>query len=166
MKTTEAKDNRIYGLIDLYTMQTDFFYSVLEGISATDMHNRLNTKANHIAWLAGSLVEQRYEMASMLTGQEHKQAAHDFFKDNQSIKDGVTYPSAEQYKDDWKKISPILRDAIINADTEKLNSDVEIPGMKITFYELISFSTYREANHIGQMALWRRLLGYEPMKYM
>lgn len=166
MKTTEAKDSRIHGLIDLFIMQTDFFYSVLEGISATDMHNRLNTKANHIAWLAGSLVEQRHEMASMLTGEEHKQAAHDFFKDNQGIKDGVTYPSAEQYKNDWKKISPILRDAIINADTEKLNSDVEIPGMKITFYELISFSTYREANHIGQMALWRRLLGYEPMKYM
>jgi hypothetical protein len=167
MKTTEARDSRISGLIGLFDMQTNFFYSVLDDISATDMHNRLDTKANHIAWLAGSLVQQRYEMAAgLLTGLEYKQTAYDLFKDNQGIKDDVTYPSAVQYMKDWENISPLLYDALLNADAEKLNSEVEIPGMKISFFELISFSIYREANHIGQMALWRRLLGYEPMKYM
>lgn len=167
MKTTEARDSRISGLIGIFDMQTTFFYSVLDGISASDMHNRFDTKANHIAWLAGSLVQQRYEMAAgLLTGLEYKQTANDLFKDNQGIKEGMAYPPAEQYKEDWKSISPLLYDALLNATTEKLDSDVEIPGMKISFFDLISFSIYREANHIGQIALWRRILGYEPMKYM
>jgi hypothetical protein len=166
MKATEAKDARLYGLIDLYDMQTNFFYSVLDGISSADMNNRINTKANHIAWLAGSLVQQRYDLAELITGNQHKQSADDLFKDNQGIKEGVTYPAAEQYIEDWKKISPILLDALLNADAEKLNTQIEMPGMKMTLYDLTYFSIYREANHIGQIALWRRILGYEAMKYM
>jgi hypothetical protein len=41
-----------------------------------------------------------------------------------------------------------------------------MPGDSMRFYELVSFMTYREANCIGQIALWRRLLGYDAMKYM
>jgi len=40
-----------------------------------------------------------------------------------------------------------------------------MPGETMNFYDLISFLTYREANCIGQIALWRRILGYEAMKY-
>ena len=36
-------------LLVLYDMQTKFFLSILEGISDTDAHERLNTRANHIA---------------------------------------------------------------------------------------------------------------------
>ncbi|MNK01339.1 hypothetical protein D3C87_191360 [compost metagenome] len=166
MKASDLKDSRLYGFIILYDMQTDFFLSALEGISDTDAHNRHDTKANHVAWLAGSLLQQRYEQAGILTGQDLKQTGDALFKDNQGIKDNVTYPSLEQYKNEWKKVSTILREAFINATTEKLDSMIDIPGMKITVFELISFSIYREANCIGQIALWRRLLGYDAMKYM
>lgn len=166
MKASELKDSRLYGFVILYDMQTDFFLRALEGISDTDAHNRLDTKANHVAWLAGSLVQQRYDEAAILTGQDLKQTADALFKDNQGIKDGVTYPSLEQYKKEWNKVSALLREAFVNATTEKLDSTIEIPGMKITVFELISFSVYREANCIGQIALWRRLLGYDAMKYM
>jgi len=33
------------------------------------------------------------------------------------------------------------------------------------YFDLIAFMTYREANLIGQIILWRRLLGYEGIKY-
>ena len=41
----------------------------------------------------------------------------------------------------------------------------DMGGMKMTYYELISFTIYREASIIGQLALWRRLLGYPALKY-
>lgn len=166
MKTTEVKDCRITALVEMFDMQTDFFYNVLEGISAPDMQNRLDTKANHIAWLAGSLIAQRFELASRLTETEHAYTGQELFENNQGIKDDTAYPTAEQYKEDWKRIAPVLHDGLRNASTEKLDSLIEFPEMKFSFFELIYFSAYREANHIGQMALWRRLLGYEPMKYM
>ena len=42
---------------------------------------------------------------------------------------------------------------------------MDMGGMKMTYHELISFTIYREANMIGQLALWRRLLGYPALKY-
>ncbi len=163
---TKTVSNRMSSLIVLYDMHTKFFFSVLDGISDKDTHNRLNTKANHIAWLTGSIVQERFEIAKAL-GIDHKQEAHELFKDNKGIQDNVTYPPLAQFKKDWETISPILRDALMNVRDEKLDESFEMmPDMRMTYYDLITFIIYREANIIGQIALWRRLLGYEAMKYM
>lgn len=163
---SQPADNRMFSLIVLYDMHTKFFSSALEGIKDQDAHNRLNTKANHIAWLTGSLVEERFELAGAF-GIKQSQSAHELFKDHKGIQDDITYPALSGFKQDWEKISPVLRDCLMNANTEKLNSTFEMmPGETMSYYDLISFMTYREANCIGQIALWRRLLGYDAMKYM
>ena len=158
--------SRLYSFLVLYDMQTTFFISVLDGVSDEDTHNRLNTEANHIAWLAGSLLEQRFEIANELGIDEH-QEGYELFRDHQGIQKDATYPHLEVYKKDWEKITPILRNALAEATEDQLNKEIEMaPGQKMTFYDLLGFFIYREANIIGQLALWRRLLGYEAMKYM
>jgi len=164
MKTKPVSD-RMYSLLVLYDMHTDFFARALDGISDSDSHNRLNTKANHIAWLTGSLVQQRYDMANGLGG-DHHHAAGELFKDNKGIQDGITYPSLDEFKKDWNVISPLFRELLMTVTDEKLDSDFEMPDMKFPWFDMITFMLYREANIIGQIALWRRLLGYEGMKYM
>ena len=72
---TKSVSNRMYSLVVLFDMHTTYFSNALAGISDDDAHNRLNTKANHVAWLTGSLVEQRFEIARML-GVEGKQQAN------------------------------------------------------------------------------------------
>ena len=163
---TKTVSSRMFSLVVLYDMHTKFFKSSLDGISDEDAHKRLDTKANHIAWLTGSLVQQRYEIANQL-GVEGIQAADELFKDNKGIQDGTTYPSLDTFRKDWEHISPLLREAFMNVTDEKLDAEFEMmPGFKMTYYDLITFIIYREANCIGQIALWRRLLGYEAMKYM
>ena len=162
----KTNSNRIFSLIVLYDMHTNFFFSALDSISDNDAHNRLNTKANHIAWLTGSLVQQRYEIATSL-GADRKQAAHELFKDNKGIQDNITYPSLAEFKKDWENITPVLKEALVNVSDEKLDELFEMmPEMRMTYFDLITFIIYREANIIGQIALWRRLLGHEAMKYM
>jgi len=161
IKTTSE---RMYALLVLFDMHTSFYAKAISGISSRDAHNRLNTKANHVSWLAGSLVEQRYELANMLSV-SGKQAAHELFENHQGIIENVTYPSLEEFKKDWDKISPLLRTALINVTDEKLNEQIDMGPVKMTSYEMIAFIIYREANCIGQIALWRRLLGYEALKY-
>jgi len=164
--TTKTVSNKMHSYVVQYDMHTGFFFSVLDSISDDDAHNRLGTKANHITWLTGSLTEQRYDLANML-GVEGKQAAFDMFKDNKGIQDGATYPSLAEFKKEWERVSPLLRNALLHVDDAKLDEVFEMmPGMKMSHYEYISFVIYREANCIGQIALWRRLLGYEAMKYM
>lgn len=164
--TMEAKtvSTRMQSLLLLYDMQTIFFVNAIEGISDKDTHNRLNTKANHIAWLIGSLVEQRCEIARNI-GIETQQTAHELFKDGKGIQDNISYPELTQYKKDWDAITPITRHAFVEASDEKLDIKIQMGGMEMTLFDMITFSIYREANCIGQIALWRRLLGYEAMKY-
>ena len=157
--------DRMYSIIVLYDMYTTFFSRAIDGISSNDAHNRLNTKANHIAWITGSLVEGRDEIASIL-GSKQQQAAHELFKDHKGIQDDVTYPSFQSFEQDWNKISPVLKEILLNITDEKLDSPFEMmPGQTFSIYELITFTVYREASCIGQIALWRRLLDYPAMKY-
>jgi hypothetical protein len=156
----------MFPLIVLHDMHTKFFLSALEGIADDDAHTRLGTKANHIVWLTGSIVEQRFDIARAL-GVDLQQTAHELFKDNKGIQDNGTYPPLDEFRKDWEIISPLLKDVLHNVRDEKLDESFEMmPDMKMTYFDLITFIIYREANIIGQIALWRRLLGYEAMKYM
>jgi hypothetical protein len=162
---TKTVSNRMYSLMVLYDMHTGFFDKVIDGIKDEDATNRLNTKANHIAWLTGSLVHERYELANEL-GIEQKQTADELFKDHKGIQHDVEYPTLASLKKDWDTISPLLKEALVNITDERLDKPFEMPGEKMSFYDMAAFMMYREANCIGQIALWRRLLGYEAMKYM
>lgn len=163
METT-TDSNRMYSLVVLYDMHTKYFSNVIEGISDEDAHHRMDTKANHVAWLTGSLVQQRYELANLL-GNDMKQAADELFKDFKGIQDQVNYPPLSTFKKDWDDITPILRKALVEVSDEQLDRPFDMEGMTMPYFNLIAFMIYREANCIGQIALWRRLLGYPAMKY-
>lgn len=161
----KTKSTRMYSLVFLYDLHTDFFGRAIDGISDEAAQNRQGTKANHIAWITGSMVQERFEMAKQF-GVDMKQGAHELFKDHKGIQEGVTYPSLAEYKKDWEIISPIYRNALINVSNEKLNSTYEMEGMSMPYFDLFAFMTYREASCIGQIALLRRQLGYAAMNYM
>lgn len=164
---TKTKSIRMATIPALYDLQTKFFINALDGISDKDSLSRLDTKANHTAWLAGSLVQQRYELASQMDkNNSFQQQAHSLFKENQGINDELDYPGLDQFRADWKTISPVLRQLLVNVDDQQIDRNVEMPGMAFPLFDFITFVSYREANCIGQIALWRRLLGYDAMKYM
>lgn len=161
---TQTASTRMQGLLSLFDYQTGFFAKALDGLSEEDMQNRLNTEANHPAWLAGSLVQQRFQMASE-TGTGQKQTGAELFQNNRGIQSDARYPTVAEYIKDWERITPEAREALASIDDKKLDSELDMGGMKMTYYEMICFTIYREASIIGQLALWRRLLGYPALKY-
>lgn len=161
---TKTKSTRMEGLLDLFDMQTPFFDRAIVGISEKDMYNRLNTEANHVAWLTGSLVQQRFSMVQE-TNPELKQNGDELFKNNKGLQEDANYPGSAEYLADWQKVTPFARQALIDIDDEKLDSIIDMGFMKMSYYELIVFTIYREASIIGQIALWRRLLGYPALRY-
>lgn len=161
-----VKSPRMLGIISLYDLQTPFFAFVTENITEEDARKRLDTKANHIGWLAGALVEQRFDLARRF-GADIYQQGNELFKDFKGIQDDATYPSIATYQQDWDKITPILKTSLSELSDEELEKKIEMgPDFSMSLYELITFTLYREANIIGQIALWRRLLGYPGMRYM
>jgi hypothetical protein len=155
----------MYALVVLYDMHTDYFHRVLDKLDDKDRHNRLNTKANHIAWLSGSLVQERFEMAALF-GTKQQQEGHALFENHKGIQDNATYPLLKTFIADWDRISTTLRKILTELSDEQLDKPFNMEGFTMSHFELLSFMIYREANCIGQLALWRRLLGYEPLNYM
>jgi hypothetical protein len=162
--STKAASTRMEGFVALFDIQTDFLKRALDGMSEKDMHNRLDTKANHMAWIAGSLVAQRYMMVSE-TNPDMKMQGAELFGMGTSIKDDATYPTNDTYQQDWDKVTPFARKALLALTDEKLDSMLDMGGMKMTFYEMVTFTMYREGSLFGQLALWRRLLDHPAMKY-
>lgn len=158
---------KIYGFLVLFDMHTQYFEKVLDGVSDEDALKRLDTQANHMAWLAGSLVQERFELYNLLTGMQEIPRANCLFENHQGIKDDVDYPSLLDFKVDWQKITPLLRQQLMIITEEQLDKTLDFPDMGVSFsvLEMLGFNTYREANIIGQLVLWRRLLGYKAMKY-
>ncbi|MDQ6609439.1 MAG: DinB family protein [Bacteroidota bacterium] len=156
----------MFTIVNMYDWHSKLFKNVIDGISDEDAQNRLNTKANHVAWLTGSLVYGRYELGRLL-GLQDKQTSHELFKDYKGIQDNIAYPPLEEFRKDWEIISPALRQALNNASDEQLRGPdpFNMPGGPFTFFDTIIGCTDRESYCIGQIGLWRRLLGYEAMKY-
>ncbi|HKZ37278.1 MAG TPA: hypothetical protein VJ184_06500 [Chryseolinea sp.] len=170
METKQIADSRVGLLITLYDMHTTFYSNVIDGISDKDAHNRLNTKANHVAWIAGSIVHERFELAYAIGVNKkdisENRASSGLFKDHQGIQDNVSYPSLADYRKDWGLITPVLRDQLLSLSDDQLNGPdpFEMPGEN-TLFDAITFLIDRESYCIGQIGLYRRLLGYEAMKY-
>ncbi|MGN6438957.1 MAG: DinB family protein [Agriterribacter sp.] len=161
---TKTASTRTEGLVALFDLHTTLFERALEGIPDKDMHKRLDTKANHMAWLAGAAVAQRFQMAAD-EDRDLKQTGAELFKNNKGIQEGVTYPTGAEYLADWKKVTPAARKALVKIDDKQLDSEFDMEGMKMTWMELVTFTKFREASIIGQLALWRRLLGHPAMRY-
>ncbi len=166
METKTSEKYSMYTLLNLYDWHTKLFKNATIGISDKDAENRLNTKANHVAWLVGSLVNGRYALGKLL-GMQLQQTSPELFKDNKGIQDNVAYPSLDEFNKDWDSISPVLREALVNVTNEQLSGPdpFNMPGGPFTFFDTIIACTDRESYCIGQVGLWRRLLGYEAMKY-
>lgn len=166
MEAQTAKIKVTDGFLILYDSHTKLFKNSLEGLSDQDANNRMNTKANHIAWIAGSLVHQRYSMIKGLGG-SIDYTENELFKDWKGIQDGAVYPSLAEYKQDWEKLTPVLRDTLVNLTDEQLADPdpFEMPGGEYTLFDSITFFVDRESYCIGQIGLYRRLLGHEAMKY-
>ncbi len=162
--TTKTASTRTEGLLALFDLHTGFLSRALDGISEQDMYRRLDTKANHMAWLTGALVAQRYMMVSE-THPEMKQTNAELFENNKGINENANYPTIDTYLRDWNKVTPFAREALIALDDKKLDSELDMGFMKMTWHDTVSFTIYREASMIGQLALWRRLLDYPAMKY-
>jgi hypothetical protein len=171
MKTTAVKKDLMETIISLYDYHTKLFLNALAGISDQDAQDRLGTKANHIAWIAGSVVYQRQVLANAL-GIQVKQTSEELFKagkaeGHKGIQEHVTYPSLDEYKKDWEKISSALKEGLVNISEEQLNGPdpFAMPGGDYTFFDTLTFCTDRESYCIGQIGLYRRLLGYDAMKW-
>lgn len=161
-----ANQQLITPLLQQYDLHTSLFPNVIVDITDKEAHNRLGTKANHVAWLTCNLVQLRLRLAQV-AGLALEPAFNTFLDQFKGIQDDVTYAPLKEYQQHWEKISPVLRERLAGLTAEQLAAKVEVPGMgtQEPLIDITGFFMYMESYGVGQIALWRRLLGHAAMRY-
>lgn len=151
-----------------YRMHTQMFNNMLDGIEQNDALTRIEDRTNHVAWMVGNLVNCRYWLANAL-GIPEKDPNDDLFKDAKALDVNAQYPSLEELKKEWHKISPLLYQKLLTIEEAELEQSYEF-GMNIPFVEenklnLVGMGLDRESYLFGQLGLMRKVLRYEGVKY-
>src|SRR5262245_3413028 len=138
METATTKSDLMDLILDYFDSHTRLYHKVLEGISDKDSQDRLGTKANHVAWIAGSLVFWRYVMSNVL-GVPSQSRTGTLFENMQGVQDHANYPSLAEFKADWDIIAPILKNALMNLTEDQLNGPdpFKIPGGSYTMFDAL-----------------------------
>lgn len=152
-----------------YRMHTQLFDNALAGISDKDAKQRLFGRTNHVTWMAGNLVNNRFWLASAV-GIDDKDPFGELFDDAKALNETFDYPSLEQLKASWHRISPLLYHRLCGTTDQKLLAEYDMGMGDMGFLEsnlltAIAMGIDRESYLIGQLGLMRRALDYPGMDY-
>ncbi|MEM6813784.1 MAG: DinB family protein [Bacteroidota bacterium] len=160
-------DLSIVRLLEQYDFHTKLYQNCLEDIRPSDAQRRVTLDTNHIAWLAGNLVSVRYQLGKSI-GLREQSKFDGIFKNQRPIQNHITYPDLVPIREEWLRITPILREKLLSLTKEDLLSDqpFDTPLLgKSNLLNTITFIIHRESYSIGQMGLLRKIFGYEAMQY-
>lgn len=160
--------NSLAIVIPGYRMHTQMFSNMLDGVQEADAQTRIENKTNHVSWMVGNLVNCRYWLAGIL-GIPEKDPNEELFKDAKALDTNARYPSLEELKREWHKISPLVYQKLLSVEEEELLQPYEF-GMNVPYVEenklnMVGMTLDRESYLFGQLGLMRKLLGYESVKY-
>jgi len=149
-----------------FNLQTRLFNNVLEGISEDESNQRASETVNHIKWVAGHVLTTRLSF-HQLVGFEEDQSLTELFGHGHGLDESKTYPSIEFILEKWNKISTDFGDKIGQLPAAVLDSEApsKTPINDMTMRGMLSFISFHEAYHIGQLGILRKYLGKEAMHY-
>ncbi|WP_423148413.1 DinB family protein [Rubrolithibacter danxiaensis] len=166
METPAARSLAV--IIPGYRMRSQTFNNMLAGIQEADAQIRVENKTNHFTWMVGNLVNTRYWLAGIL-GMPEKDPHEDLFKDAKALDINAIYPSLEELKKEWHKISPLLYQKLLHIEEAELLKPYEF-GMNISYVEenklnMVGMCIDRESYLLGQLGLMRKILNYPGVRY-
>lgn len=159
--------------INQYQLLTDWYLSALDGIADTDGNKSIKNLTNSLEWIAGHLLVARYNNIKQLGGEIEPYAHIEKFinpkiappRNNVAFNVDTKYPTLSECCNKWIEYSDIFIETLKKTDETILNK--ELPFNVLTggkkLKDALKFLVLHETYHIGQMGIFRKALGYEPM---
>ncbi|MCU7616937.1 DinB family protein [Chryseobacterium sp. PBS4-4] len=162
------KSKKLDIIIPAFRGHSQNFVMVLDGISEEDALKRIEGRTNHIIWMVGNFLDMRDAMGNVL-GIEDEFEFKEYFSQGKALDESFKYPTLQQLKDSFHKISPLVYQKLLEVSDEDLEKAFPM-GMNIDFFpedvlNFVGMCIGREDYLSGQVGLMRRILGYEGMKY-
>jgi hypothetical protein len=147
-------------VLEIIKLDTRLFEKALGGLDRQALVRRVVEHANPMIWIAGHLTSTRFGMAAFLGGSQESPFGPAFGRGAQ-VPDESALPSAEEVLAVWREASEIVmrRLADVTADQLAARAPRDFPIGDKTILGALTFLTYHEGYHLGQMALIRKSLG-------
>lgn len=162
------KSKKLEIIIPAYRWHSQQFYNALQDITEEMALQRNDGKTNHVLWMAGNLVNDRYWAGNIL-GMKDTDPNAELFNAGKAIEDNKIYPSLQSLKEEWHKISPQLYERLLQVSDEELQEAYKM-DLGVSFFtenklNAIGMFIGREDYLLGQIGLMRKLLGLQGMSY-
>ncbi len=161
-----ATTSSIYYTELIVNLNTRLFLNALEGVTEEQAKKRISDHNNPLFWLAAHTVWARYNIVAML-GKPVANPYDGLFEGFKPFDAATDYGTTAKAKDEWKKASELLKDAIATVSEEHLAADspLKSPIGDFTFGGTVAFLVQHESYDIGQIAFLKKFLTKEAMKY-
>jgi uncharacterized damage-inducible protein DinB len=144
---------------DILNIQAGIFNNAFDGINDKDALQRPINQGNHINWLLGHIATCRFMLFNLIGGKESDPYFNIYFKGYNAE---TKYPKLKEIKKNWEKASGLLIEKIESISDEEMETEIAGKGGKPK--DFISFFTYHEAYHLGQIGYARKILGLPVLK--
>lgn len=159
-------NNSIYQSKIIFNMNDRLFNSALEGITEEQSKERITGHVNPVNWIASHTVWARYNTL-MFLGKSADNPYNGLFENFKAYDVLLNYPSLSEIKNEWKKVSALLNDALGSVSEEHLAGDspLKSPIGDFTNGGTIAFLAQHESYDIGQLGLLKKFFTKEAMSY-
>jgi len=156
----------IYHIENIFNLNNRLFNNALARLTEQQSKERLSGHNNPINWIAAHTVDARY-LTLMLLGKPAQTPYKGMFENFKAYDPATEYPTLENIKTEWNKVSGLLTDALKSVTDDNLNAEspVKSPIGIFTNAGTIAFLAQHESYDIGQMALLKKYFTKEAMSY-
>ncbi|MEP6583197.1 MAG: DinB family protein [Ginsengibacter sp.] len=159
-------NSSIYQSKIIFKLNGRLFNNALEGINEEQSKERITGHVNPVNWITSHTVWARYNTL-MLLGKPADNPYSKLFENFKPYDASLNYPSLAEIKEEWKKVSSLLNDALDTVSEEHLASDspLKSPIGDFTNAGTIAFLAQHESYDIGQLGLLKKYFTKEAMSY-
>jgi hypothetical protein len=163
---TAIKATSIYPSLLIFRLNHRLFLNALEGVTEEHARVRISEHSNPFIWVATHTVWARYNTLNFL-GASAENPFKGMFENFRPYDPKDTYPTFETVREEWKKVSTLLKEALHNVSEEHLaaESPLKSPIGDSTNGGTIVFLAQHESYDIGQMGYLKKYFTKEAMKY-
>jgi len=156
----------IHQLEIIFNLNDRLFINALEGITEDQAKERIIGHVNPVNWIAAHTVWARYN-ALMFLGAPAGNPYNHLFENFKCYDSSLNYPSLAEIKDEWRRASGLLKNALETVSDEQLAADAPIknPGGDFSNGGTVAFFAQHESYDIGQMALLKKFHTKEAISY-
>jgi hypothetical protein len=147
-------------------LNTKLFLNALVGVTEEQAKERISTHNNSLQWIATHTTWARYNMLALL-GKPVTNPYAGLFENFKPYDDSMQLPTLENVREEWKKASDLLMDALSSVTEEHLAADAPFknPTGDFSIGGCIAFLAQHESYDVGQAAFLKKYLTKEAMSY-